>query len=127
MESTTRELSFEALSATMILCRGRNTSPAVHIRLSGIPLKKERMQIMVDLAEHAMKGPLFVPAWYENHLYLHPDGEVIGDIATYLQVIAHIGLGENIIDIPFENFHDHPGHHDTEDVLLVHPEVYREQ
>ena len=121
------QLSFEALSATMIRCPGRNVSPAVHLKLSGVPLKHERMQIMVDLAEYAMAGPLFVPMWHEDNMYLHPDGDiVINETGQYFEVLKCLGLDRHIQDIPYEDCYGNcPGHFDQDDITDVHPEVLR--
>lgn len=119
--------NFEALSATMIRCPGRNVSPAVHLKLSGVPLKHERMQMMIDLAEYAMCGPLFVPMWHGDNMYLHPDDDVvISETRQYFEVIKFLGLDHHIHDIPYEDYNNNcPGHVDEDDITDVHPEVLR--
>ncbi len=99
-------VDFEALSASIVRCRGSHTR-ALRVEVSSIPDQREQTRIMRELSQYAVDhGVLLVPIWRDGHLYLHLGNDSSNNSVDYLAVLKYLGISGRISTIDYEEMFD---------------------
>ena len=99
-------VDFEALSASIVRCRGSLTR-ALRVEVSSIPDQREQARIMEKLSQYAIDhGLLLVPIWRGGCLYLHLGNDSSNSRIDYLAVLKYLGISGRISAIDYEEMFD---------------------
>lgn len=99
-------VGFEALSASIVRCRGSHTR-ALRIEVTSVPNQAEQARIMRELSQYSIEhGVLLAPIWRDGNLYLHSGNDHSHNSIDYLAVLKYLGITGRISSIDYEEMLD---------------------